>query len=255
MKNLSGSELEKKNAAEKACELVSEGMVVGLGTGSTTAFAIRYLGRRIAEDGLHIKGVPTSYAAEALAIECGIPLTSLDESPVLDIDIDGADQIDASLNVIKGGGAAHTREKIVSYSAKMFVVVADNKKFSAMLNRSVPIEVLPYARRLVERELQKLGGTCKVRTCSGKDGPIISDNGNFILDCEFGVIEPSGPGRKAVTDTRPGGARHLHQRSGSIPGLRGPGGSAAPEGVNFFIYSDMGLVAAYARAETIRIIS
>jgi len=197
MKNLSGSELEKKNAAEKACELVSEGMVVGLGTGSTTAFAIRYLGRRIAEDGLHIKGVPTSYASEALAIECGIPLTSLDESPVIDIDIDGADQIDASLNVIKGGGAAHTREKIVSCSAKMFVVVSDNKKFSATLNRSVPIEVLPYARRLVERELQKLGGTCKVRTGSGKDGPVISDNGNFIMDAEFGVIQnPSVLGEK-----------------------------------------------------------
>ena len=179
--------------------------------------------------------MPTSYASEALAIECGIPLTSLDESPVLDIDIDGADQIDASLNVIKGGGAAHTREKIVSCSAKKFVVVADNKKFSATLNRSVPIEVLPYARRLVERELQKLGGTCKVRTCSGKDGPVISDNGNFIMDCEFGEINESrGPGRKAVADTRPGGARHLHQRSGSVPRLRGPCGSAAPESVTIF---------------------
>ncbi|OPY29510.1 MAG: Ribose-5-phosphate isomerase A [Methanocella sp. PtaU1.Bin125] len=197
MKNLSGSELEKKNAAEKACELVSEGMVVGLGTGSTTAFAIRCLGRRIAEEGLHITGVPTSYASEALAIECGIPLVSLDRSPVLDLDIDGADQIDASLNVIKGGGAAHTREKIVACSAKKFVVVADNKKFTATLNRSVPIEVLPYARRLVERELRKLGGACKVRTCPGKDGPVISDNGNFILDCEFGEIpNPAALGEK-----------------------------------------------------------
>jgi ribose 5-phosphate isomerase A len=196
MKNLSGSDLAKKNAAEKACELVSDGMVVGLGTGSTTAHAIRYLGRRVAE-GLDILGVPTSYASETLAVECGIPLTSLEASPELDIDLDGADQIDAALNVIKGGGAAHTREKVVALSAKQFVVLADDKKYVPTLNRSVPIEVLPYARRLVERELTKLGGACKVRTCPGKDGPVISDNGNFIMDCEFGEIpEPAALGER-----------------------------------------------------------
>jgi ribose 5-phosphate isomerase A len=187
MKNLSGSDLAKKNAAEKACELVSDGMVVGLGTGSTTAHAIRYLGRRVADEGLDILGVPTSYASETLAIECGIPLTSLEASPELAID----------LNVIKGGGAAHTREKVVSLSARQFVVIADEKKYVPILNRSVPIEVLPYARRLVERELLKLGGTCKVRTCPGKDGPVISDNGNFILDCDFGEIpQPAALGEK-----------------------------------------------------------
>ncbi len=197
MKNLSGSDLAKKNAAEKACELVSDGMVVGLGTGSTTAHAIRCLGRRIADEELDILGVPTSYASEALAIECGIPLTSLEASPELAIDLDGADQIDASLNVIKGGGAAHTKEKIVAVSARQFVVLADDKKYVPILNRSVPIEVLPYARRLVERELLKLGGTCKVRTGPGKDGPVISDNGNFILDCDFGEIpEPAALGEK-----------------------------------------------------------
>lgn len=189
MKNLSGSDLAKKNAAEKACELVSDGMVVGLGTGSTIAHAIRLLGTLVKDEGLDILGVPTSYSTEALAIECGIPLTSLAASPSLDIAIDGADQVDASLNAIKGGGAAHTREKIVSCSAKQFIIVADDKKFSSMLDRSVPVEVIPYARNLVERELVRLGGTCAIRTGTGKDGPVISDNGNFILDCSFGQIK------------------------------------------------------------------
>jgi ribose 5-phosphate isomerase A len=188
MKDHSGSELAKKNAAEKACELVKDGMAVGLGTGSTAAYAIKLLCRRI-DEGLDIVGVPTSYASEALAIDCGIPLVSLAGRPELDIDIDGADQADASLNVIKGGGAAHTREKIVSCSSKLFVVVIDDKKLKDVLQRPVPIEVLPYARKLVEKEVAELGGTCAWRTGTGKDGPIISDNGNFIMDCDFGAIE------------------------------------------------------------------
>lgn len=189
MKNLSGSDLAKKNAAEKACDLIKDGMVVGLGTGSTAAYAITLLGRRVVEDGLDIVGVPTSYASEALAIRSGIPLVSLDEEPELDIDIDGADQVDASLNAIKGGGAAHTREKIVSLSAKQFIVVADSKKVVDILAHPVPLEVLPYARRLVEKKVAELGGKCTMRTGSGKDGPVISDNGNIIMDCDFGKIE------------------------------------------------------------------
>jgi ribose 5-phosphate isomerase A len=188
MKDVSGSDVAKKNAAEKACELVKDGMAVGLGTGSTTAYAIRLLGKRVKEEGLDIVGVPTSYQSEALAIECGIRVVSLAEKPVLDIDIDGADQVDASLNVIKGGGAAHTREKVVSYSAKQFVVVIDDKKMKDVLARPIPIEVLPYAVRLVERSIADLGGKCSWRTGSGKDGPVISDNGNIIMDCDFGVI-------------------------------------------------------------------
>ena len=187
MKDHSGSDLARKNAAVKACELVEDGMAVGLGTGSTTAYAIRELGRRV-EEGLDIVGVPTSYAAEALAIECGIPLSTLAECPGLDVDIDGADQVDSALNVIKGGGAAHTREKIVSCSSKMFAVVIDGNKLKDVLSRSVPVEVLPYARRLVEKKIEALGGKCTIRTGSGKDGPVISDNGNFIMDCDFGPI-------------------------------------------------------------------
>lgn len=189
MKDHSGSELAKKNAAEKACELVKDGMAVGLGTGSTAAYAIKLLGKRVDEEGLGIVGVPTSYQSEALAIECGIPLVTLAERPELDIDIDGADQADASLNVIKGGGAAHTREKIVSCSSKMFVVVIDDKKMKDVLQRPVPIEVLPFACKLVEKKVVGLGGRCAWRTGSGKDGPVISDNGNIIGDCDFGPIE------------------------------------------------------------------
>ncbi len=189
MKDYSGSELSKKNAAEKACELVKDGMAVGLGTGSTAAYAIKLLGRRVNEEGLDIVGVPTSYASEALAIDCGIPLVSLAGRPELDIDIDGADEVDATLNVIKGGGAAHTREKVVSCSSKLFVVVIDDKKFKNVLSRPVPIEVLPFARKLVEKKVAELGGKCAWRTGSGKDGPIISDNGNLIMDCDFGAIE------------------------------------------------------------------
>jgi len=188
MKDHSGSDLARKNAAEKACELVKDGMAVGLGTGSTTAHAIRLLGRRVKEEGLHIVGVPTSYASEALAIECGIPLVSLAERSVLDIAIDGADQVDASLNVIKGGGAAHTREKIVSCSSNLFVVIIDGNKLKDVLSRTIPIEVLPYARKLVEKKIAELGGTCAWRTGTGKDGPVISDNGNIIGDCDFGPV-------------------------------------------------------------------
>jgi ribose 5-phosphate isomerase A len=187
MKDHSGSDLARKNAAEKACELVKDGMAVGLGTGSTTAYAIRELGRRV-DEGLDIVGVPTSYASEALAIECGIPLVSLAARPELDVDIDGADQVDASLNVIKGGGAAHTREKVVACSSNTFAVVIDGNKLKDVFNRSVPIEVLPYARKLVEKNIAELGGTCTLRTGTGKDGPVISDNGNFIMDCDFGPI-------------------------------------------------------------------
>jgi ribose 5-phosphate isomerase A len=189
MKDHSGSELAKKNAAEKACELVKGGMVVGLGTGSTAAYAIRLLGKRVKGEGLDIVGVPTSYASEALAVACGIPLVSFEEQPELDIDIDGADQVDSTLNVIKGGGAAHAREKVVSSSSRLFVVVIDDKKFKGVLSRPVPIEVLPYARKPVEKKVAELGGTCAVRTGSGKDGPVISDNGNVIVDCDFGSIE------------------------------------------------------------------
>ncbi len=181
----------KQAAGEKAAQLVKNNMVVGLGTGSTTAYAIKELGRRVAS-GLDILGVPTSYQSAFLAADNGIPLTTLDEHPVPDIDIDGADQI-SNFVAIKGGGAAHTREKIVAASSKKFVVVVDESKCVDILNCPVPLEVLPFARKLVEKQVAELGGTAEVRMGINKDGPVISDNGNFIMDADFGAIEDPLP--------------------------------------------------------------
>jgi ribose 5-phosphate isomerase A len=176
----------KEVAGRQAAQLINDNMIVGLGTGSTTLYAIKELGRRVA-GGLKIQAVPTSYQSAFFAAENGIPLTTLDEHPVLDIDIDGADQV-ANFVAIKGGGAAHTREKIVAHSAIKFVVVADESKISAILNHTVPLEVIPCAHKLVEKEVAELGGKTEVRMGVNKDGPVISDNGNFILDADFGKI-------------------------------------------------------------------
>ncbi|SFM25865.1 ribose-5-phosphate isomerase RpiA [Methanolobus profundi] len=187
-RNPAGESPEKKAAGIAAADLVQDGMVVGLGTGSTTAYTIAELGRRV-DEGLDIIAVVTSYQSEMLAIQAGITLTSLAEHPNLDIAIDGADQIDSGMNVIKGGGAAHTREKVVSRSAERFVVVADESKVSDQLNHYVPLEVLPYAKEYVSQQIKRIGGTPELRLASRKDGPVISDNGNFIIDASLGVIE------------------------------------------------------------------
>lgn len=178
----------KQAAGEAAALLVKDGNIIGLGTGSTTAYAIKAIGRRVAE-GLNVFAVTTSYQSEILAIEAGIPLTSLAEYSYIDIAIDGADQIDSHLNVIKGGGAAHTREKIVAYSSKNFVVVADCSKKKDVLDHFVPIEVLPCAHNLVMQCVEKLGGNPKLRIGTRKDGPVITDNGNFLIDASFGTIK------------------------------------------------------------------
>lgn len=177
----------KQAAGEEAARLVKNGMVVGLGTGSTAAYAIKELGKHVAA-GLKILGVPTSYQSAFLASENGIPLTTLDEHPVLDIDIDGADQV-AGFIAIKGGGAAHTREKIVALSSRKFVVVVDESKCAGVLDHTVPLEILPFARKLVIKQVAELGGKAELRMGVNKDGPVISDNGNFIMDADFGTID------------------------------------------------------------------
>lgn len=187
-RNASADSAEKRAAGIAASQIVKSGMIVGLGTGSTVAYTIKELGRRIKEEGLEILGVVTSYQSEMLAIEAGIPLTTLAQNPELDLAIDGADQIDSNLYAIKGGGAAHTREKIVSVSAKRFLVVADESKTSVQLDKAVPIEVLPFAKELVIRKIQELGGKPELRLALRKDGPVITDNGNFVLDSNFGII-------------------------------------------------------------------
>jgi len=178
---------EKKIVGQAAADLVKDGMVVGLGTGSTTAFAIEALGQK-AKQGLNILGIPTSYQSEMLAIDCGIPLTSLAQNPVVDIALDGADQIDKDLFVIKGGGAAHTNEKIVACSAKRFVVLVNQKKVVDVLNHPVPLEIMPNALELVKKVVVELGGNPVLRMAARKDGPVITDNGNFVVDADFGEI-------------------------------------------------------------------
>jgi len=193
MKDVSANTDAKKAAGEAAAELVKSNMVVGLGTGSTVAWTIKRLGERVRDEGLDFWGVPTSFQAENLAIASGIKLTTLNSHPVLDLAIDGADQVDHKLYVIKGGGAAHTREKVVACSARRFVIVADESKYAELLTWPVPVEVLPFALRLVERRLVELGGKPVLRLGKMKDGPVITDNGNIVMDVDFGVIEdPQG---------------------------------------------------------------
>lgn len=179
---------EKKAAGIYAASLVKNGDAVGLGTGSTVAYTIKELGRRVREENLQIKGVVTSYQSEAVAIEAGVALTTLSETPVLDIAIDGADQFDKNMIAVKGGGAAHTREKIVSMSAARFVIVSDPGKKADVLSVAVPVEVMPFGKELVIAALKKLGGTPIIRAAAKKDGPVITDNGNFVIDCSFGEI-------------------------------------------------------------------
>lgn len=193
MKDVSANANAKKAAGEAAAKLVKSGMVVGLGTGSTVAWTIKRLGERIRGEDLDFWGVPTSFQAENLAIASVIKLTTLNQHPILDLAIDGADQVDHNLYVIKGGGAAHTREKVVACSARRFVIVADESKYVQKLTWPVPVEVLPFAFRLVERRLTELGGKPVLRQGMRKDGPVITDNGNFVMDVDFGVIEdPKG---------------------------------------------------------------
>ena len=186
MKRTGGSDGAKRRAGEHAADAVTDGMVVGLGTGSTAAYAIRALGRAVA-DGLDIRGIPTSYQSRWLAREVGIPLTTLEEATP-DVAIDGADSV-AGFDLIKGGGAAHAREKLVATAADRFVVVVDETKLAPTLDAPVPVELLPDAAPVIERELSALGGDPDLRVAERKDGPVITDNGNLVIDCTFGEIE------------------------------------------------------------------
>ena len=182
----------KRKAALKAVEHVKDGYVVGLGSGSTAAYAIKELGRRLRTGELtDVLGVPTSHQAAMTAVEAGVPLTTLYEHSEVDVAIDGADQIDPKLNLIKGIGAALTREKVVAESAKLFIVVADEGKLVQRLGEAgpVPLEVLPFAVPKVLRELQKKVLKAEVRHGTGKVGPILTDNGNFIVDAYFDRID------------------------------------------------------------------
>jgi ribose 5-phosphate isomerase A len=190
------NEEEKEAAGRAAAELVRDGDVVGLGTGSTAYFAVVALGERV-KAGLKITGIPTSLQTADLARAVGIPLTTLDEHPEIDVTIDGADEIDSKLNLIKGGGGALTREKVIATASKKMVVVADSGKVVAVLGKfPLPVEVIAFARTVVERKIVALGGSPKLRP--RPDGSsYLTDNGNQILDCSFGKIpDPEALARK-----------------------------------------------------------
>jgi ribose 5-phosphate isomerase A len=182
----------KRLAGEAAATLIEEGMVIGLGSGTTATQMIYALGRRI-QEGLRIVGaVPTSHASEDLARKLGIPITDLDTHPVLDLDIDGADEIDQQLRLIKGGGGALLREKIVASSARRFVVIADATKSVARLGQHfpLPIEVVPIAAKPVTKRIEDLGATVQLRHSGGS--VFLTENCNIILDCFFvhGLADP-----------------------------------------------------------------
>jgi ribose 5-phosphate isomerase A len=184
-----GSAEAKRRAGESAAQAVEDGMVVGLGTGSTAAQAIRALGERV-DNGLDIVGIPTSYQSRERASEAEIPLTTLDEATP-DIAIDGADQFVEDA-LVKGGGAAHAREKVVDSAADRFLVVADPTKEADVIDHPIPAEVLPDARKPVSAAVERLGGKPQLRAAERKDGPVVTDNGNLVLDCEFGEVESPG---------------------------------------------------------------
>jgi ribose 5-phosphate isomerase A len=184
-------EKEKKNAALEAVKHVKDGFIVGLGSGSTAAYAIEEIGNRIKHEALRVLGVPTSYQALLLAVKQRIQITTLEEHPTLDLTIDGADQIDEELNLIKGMGGALAREKIVAFASKKLVIVADESKKVKVLgenNHPVPIEVLPFATPIVMRKIKEIGGKPILREGTKKVGPVITDNGNVIIDVDFGII-------------------------------------------------------------------
>ncbi len=178
----------KRAAGYHAADMVEDGMVLGLGTGSTVFYMMERLSGRI-RDGLRVSGVPTSFQTAIIARECGIPLTTLDDNPLLDIAVDGADQVDPSLYLIKGRGAAHTREKCVVSAAFRFVVVVDQAKMVPRLAGIVPVEIIPFALTPAMNQLRGLGGIPKIRNGVQKDGPVITDNGNYIVDCRFDEIQ------------------------------------------------------------------
>ncbi|MFB2976660.1 ribose-5-phosphate isomerase RpiA [Microseira sp. BLCC-F43] len=188
--------LMKQQVGKAASDRVQSGSIVGLGTGSTTAYAIQYIGERLKSGELKdIVGIPTSFQAEVLARQYGIPLTTLDVVDHIDIAIDGADEVDPHLNLIKGGGAAHTREKIVDCLAEQFIVVVDSSKLVDKLGSvfAVPIEVLPLAYAPVMRAIEKLGGKPELRMGVKKAGPVITDQGNMVIDAKFeNIDDPAG---------------------------------------------------------------
>ena len=214
----------KRDAALAAVDAeVRDGMFVGLGSGSTAAYAVRELGRRIREDRWRIRGVPTSERTAALAREAGIPLVPLDAAP--DVVIDGADQVDPALAIVKGGGGAHAREKIVASASRRVVIIADYTKAVARLIGPVPLEVLPFAVPWIPRALAARLPRSEARLRMHEGRPFATDNGNAVIELVCGGID--NPAELAATlDEIPGIVEH-----GLFIGIASIVYFAGPEGI------------------------
>ena len=192
----------KQLAAQKAVDHIRDEMTVGLGTGSTSAFAIEAIGNKVRQ-GLSIKAVASSIRSEELAREHTITLIPFSEVESIDIYIDGADEVDSNLNLIKGGGGALLREKILAFNSKQFFVIVDDSKLVRYLGKFLlPVEIITFAKELTIKQLESLGCTTRVRQSGNQ--PYITDNGNLIMDCDFKQIED---------------VESLHQSIGAIPGV------------------------------------
>ena len=177
----------KQAAAEEAVTYIKSGMTVGLGTGSTAYFAIKKIGARVVEEGLQIRAIATSQRSEDLARELNIPIVGFEDFDELDFTIDGADEVDENLNLIKGGGGALLREKIVSMQTKKNIIVVDESKLVKHLGAfPLPVEVVPFALTVVDKKLQQLGCTTALRKAESKT--YVTDNQNYILDCHLGRL-------------------------------------------------------------------
>ncbi|PYX28611.1 MAG: ribose 5-phosphate isomerase A [Acidobacteria bacterium] len=196
---------EKEAAARASLRFIRDGQVVGLGTGSTAAFFIRLLGEQV-RDGLRIRGIPTSVRSKELALSLGIPLTTLEECQEIAVTVDGADEVDPELRLIKGGGGALLREKVVASATRQLVIVADATKRVPVLGKfPLPVEVIQFAQALVAKRIAALGAEVRLRAESGI--PFVTDENNHILDCHFGEI-PDADGLARQLSDMPGVVEH-----------------------------------------------
>jgi ribose 5-phosphate isomerase A len=200
------NDLEKEAAARASLQFIKDGQVVGLGTGSTAAFFIKLLAERV-KAGLRVRGIPTSVKSQELAESLGIPLTTLDECQEIDVTVDGADEVDPQLRLIKGGGGAMLREKIVASATKFMVVVADASKQVHVLGKfPLPVEVIRFAEALIKKRITELGAEVSIR--QGADGkPYVTDENHHILDCRFGQIRDADGLARKLSDM-PGVVEH-----------------------------------------------
>jgi len=201
--NVDPVKVMKQEVGKAAADRVKSDSIVGLGTGSTTAYAIEYIGDRLSKGEIkNIVGVPTSFQAEVLAKKYHIPLTTLDAIDRIDVAIDGADEVDPNKNLIKGGGAAHTREKVVDSLADLFIVVVDSGKLVDRLGSTflLPVEVIPMAVTPAMRAIEKLGGKPELRMGVKKAGPVVTDQGNLVIDVKFDRVDDPATLEKTINN-------------------------------------------------------